>query len=238
MPKATKNTTATTAPAVEVAAVPEPVPAPVVAATPVVAAAAAATETVAETVSALTALDMFVKNMQENIKYQTVLLKNLATVRKELKTLQERVEKLEAKAAKGTKAPRKGGNGQPLRNKVPVYSAAFADFIVKQQPTLKNKDGSLIVDKIEKNADGHVTVSREACLKMVAAYIRENKLNKFDDKKLISLDSALQKIIAPKSKDGKPITYKDAAGKDMKNVCSYKDLMGSIAPHLKAPVAK
>lgn len=145
MPKATKNTTATTAPAVEVAAVPEPVPAPVVEATPVV---AAATETVAETVSALTALDMFVKNMQENIKYQTVLLKNLATVRKELKTLQERVEKLEAKAAKGTKAPRKGGNGQPLRNKVPVYSAAFADFIVKQQPTLKNKDGSLIVDKI------------------------------------------------------------------------------------------
>lgn len=223
MPKATKNTTAAT-----------PAPAVVEAAPAPVEAAPAAVE-VAETVSAIATLDTFVKNMQENIKYQQVLLKNLAAVRKELKTLQERVEKLEAKAAKGVKVPRKGGNGQPLRNKVPVYSAAFADFIVKQHATLKNKDGSLIVDKVEKNADGHVTVSREACLKMVAAYIRENKLNKFDDKKLISLDSVLQKIITPKTKEGKPVVYKDANGKDMKNVCSYKDLMGSIAPHLKAP---
>jgi hypothetical protein len=190
----------------------------------------------AETASALSVLDTFVKNMQENVKYQQVLLKNLTAVRRELKTLQERVEKLEAKAAKSVKAPRRGGNGQPLRKKVPVYSAAFSDFINKNHSSLKNKDGSMIVTALEKDGEGHIVVSREDCLKMVNAYIRQHNLNKFDDKKLISLDATLQKIISPKGKDGKAITYKDAAGKDMKNVCAYKDIMGSIAPHLKAPV--
>jgi hypothetical protein len=185
----------------------------------------------------LATLDAFIKNMQENIKYQQVMLKTLTAVRRELKTLTERVGKLEAKAAKATqvKASRKrGGNGQPLRKSVPVYSKDFSAFIEKHHGALLNKDdGSKIVETIEKDEAGHVLVSREACLKLVAAYIRQNNLNKFDDKKLISLDGELQKIISPKDKDGNAIVYNDAKGKAMKNVCSYKDLMGSIAPHLK-----
>jgi len=184
----------------------------------------------------LETLDAFVKNMQENIKYQQVMLKTLTAVRRELKSLTERVVKLEAKAAKASqvKASRKrGGNGQPLRKSVPVYSKEFSAFIEKHHGNLLNKDGSKIVETIEKDEAGHVLVSREACLKLVAAYIRQHNLNKFEDKKLISLDSELQKIISPKDKDGKPIVYNDAKGKAMKNVCSYKDLMGSIAPHLK-----
>ena len=184
----------------------------------------------------LETLDAFVKNMQENIKYQQVMLKTLTAVRRELKSLTERVVKLEAKAAKASqvKASRKrGGNGQPLRKSVPVYSKTFSAFIEKHHGALLNKDGSKIVETIEKDEAGHVLVSREACLKLVAAYIRQHNLNKFEDKKLISLDSELQKIISPTDKEGNPIVYNDAKGKAMKNVCSYKDLMGSIAPHLK-----
>ena len=72
---------------------------------------------------------------------------------------------------------------------------------------------------------------RENCLKLVNAYVRQNELQKYDDKKRIKMDVELSKLFPELTEQ------KDKKGKvTQEENCYFHTLMGGINRHLKPQV--
>lgn len=133
-------------------------------------------------------IQKLVLDWQVNLKYQSLLIKNLVSIKREVKHLKNKTKKT-------------------TNLKIPIHSTEFANFIIQYQPILKDKVGNLILKTLEKDTSGNILIRYNKCLKMINTYIRVFNLKCPEDKKLIVLDETLQKIF--RVEQTRTCTYKD-----------------------------
>ena len=174
----------------------------------------------------------------ERVDQITEMTKMLFTIAQKLqkrsKDLKQRVTakerrrtRMEQKKAANKK---KGGSGG-LKKLQPVYTDSFRAFVEKHHQELKDKSGEVILSSLEYDSETQkLLVSREACLKLVNAYVRQNSLQQYEnDKKRIKMDATLKQLFPElaEQKEGKKVVREEN--------CYFHTLMGGINSHLKAP---
>jgi len=139
---------------------------------------------------------------------------------------ERRLKRLEQKKLSNKK---KGGSGG-LKKLQPVYTSEFRLFVESQHQCLNDRKGDIILETLDYDDEGNLLISRENCLKLVNAYVRQNELQKYDDKKRIKMDVELSKLFPElaEQKEGKKVTQAEN--------CYFHTLMGGINRHLKPQV--
>ena len=112
-------------------------------------------------------------------------------------------------------------------SKTPITNAEFKAFVENNYEALNNKDGQQILTELSYDDNKRLTVSRENCLRLVNSYVRQNSLQKYEDKKRIQMDATLQGLFPELAevKTGKKVTQEEN--------CYFHTLMGGISRHLK-----
>ena len=94
------------------------------------------------------------------------------------------------KTKKNSKSSTNGNKG--LQQLKPIYTTTMKDFFEKFH-TLKDRNGDVIYENLQYDSE-HLLVSRDHALKLVTSYVRENQLQKYDNKKRIKMDVELSKL--------------------------------------------
>ena len=177
----------------------------------------------------------------ERVDQITEMTKMLFTIAQKLqkrsKDLKQRVTakerrrtRMEMKKAANKK---KGGSGG-LKKLQPVYTDEFRCFVEKHHQELKDKEGTVILESLEYDTESKkLLVSRESCLKLVNAYVRQKSLQQYEnDKKRIKMDATLRELFPElvEEKQGKKVVREEN--------CYFHTLMGGINRHLKVPVTQ
>ena len=117
---------------------------------------------------------------------------------------ERRLKRLEQKKLSNKK---KGGSGG-LKKLQPVYTSEFRLFVESQHQSLNDRKGDIILETLDYDDEGNLLISRENCLKLVNAYVRQNELQKYDDKKRIKMDVELSKLFPElaEKKEGKKVS--------------------------------
>lgn len=143
-----------------------------------------------------------------------------------IKKIEKELNKHDIKKEKNKNS--KGSNGnKALKTLRPIYTTEMTSFF-QDNLALTDKHDEIICEQLTYESDGTLLVSRDQVLKMVTSYIRQNKLQKYEDKRRIKMDSTLKELFPELAevKSGKKITQEEN--------CYYSTLMGAISRHFKA----
>ena len=151
------------------------------------------------------------------------LQKEARVLLKRVNQKEKRLEKLESKKAN----KKKSNAGNQLKKLQPIYTAEFTAFVENNYESLNNKEGEQILTELSYDDNKRLTVSRENCLRLVNSYVRQNKLQGYEDRKRIMMDATLKGLFPELAevKSGKKVTQEEN--------CYFHTLMGGISRHLK-----
>jgi hypothetical protein len=177
-----------------------------------------------------------VERVNQLVKFVKQLNVLVARMNKQAKDLQRRVvakekrlERLEERKASNKK---KGGSGG-LKKLQPVYGAEFQSFIETHHKSLysKGSDGKptedLILAELQYDDDHHLMVNREDALKLVNAYVKQNDLQQYEDKKRIQMNDEMKAIFPTLAE------HTNADGEVVEENCYFHTLMKGISRNFK-----
>ena len=177
-----------------------------------------------------------VERVNQLVKFVKQLNVLVARMNKQAKDLQRRVvakekrlERLEERKASNKK---KGGSGG-LKKLQPVYGAEFQSFIETHHKSLytKGSDGKptedLILAELQYDDEHHLMVNREDALKLVNAYVKQNDLQQYEDKKRIQMNDEMKAIFPTLAE------HTNADGEVVEENCYFHTLMKGISRNFK-----
>lgn len=171
-------------------------------------------------------VDAIIKMASAFIEVGKKILKESTSVKKRIAQQNKKIAKLENKSKNSKK--RSGDN--VLSKPQPVYSEAFQQFVEANHASLTDKNGKIIIETLQHDADGHLLIGRGDCLRLVTAYVRKNNLQYETERKRIKMDATLAGLFPDHAEK------KDKKGKITQEENLYfHTLMGALSPHLKDP---